>query len=76
MLLYVVVPHDSKWSDLSFFMSYSAMEQFVLEFARIQKRLPSSVDWCEIYAYEGTDELHPVFKYTIQENLTLSRTTL
>jgi hypothetical protein len=57
-------------------MSYSAMEQFVLEFARIQKRLPSSVDWCEIYAYDGEDELQPVFKYTIQENFTLLRTTL
>lgn len=75
-MLYVVVPIDAKWRDLSFFTSYSAMEQFVLNFARIQKRRPSIMSWCEVYAYDGEDELHPVFKYTIQENLTLSRTTL
>lgn len=75
-MLYVIVPNNAKWRDLSYFVSYSAMEQFVLNFARIQMRLPSEVAWCEIYAYDGTDELHPIFKYTIHPELFLERTTL
>jgi hypothetical protein len=73
-MIYVIFPHDDlTWNSARLFTSYSAMEQAVLIAARGFKREGYDPDWCFIVAYDGVDELHPIFLYTIVNGIRLQR---
>jgi len=63
-MLYLLVPTGTpEWSDMRVFTSFSAVEQIVEREAlrRNQQRITDA--WCYVIAYEGVDELHPVWGY-------------
>lgn len=65
-MIYMLVPHEARsWEDFRMFTSYSAAEQIILHTARALSREGHSPDWCSLIAYEGLDEIHPVFVYSI-----------
>jgi hypothetical protein len=73
-MLYVVVPHRAMTYDvMRFFMSYSAVEQAVLVAAKGFEADGFDPDWCCVIAYEGIDELVPVFLYTLYGSARLVR---
>ncbi len=68
-MIYLVAP---VWMDhideCRAFMSYSAMESFVLSYAMQRKTWNADPEWCNIYAFGGdTELLHPVFRYYIRD---------
>ena len=66
MMLYVLIPHTSETCDnFRFFTAYSAMEQAVLRAAQDFERRGYNPDWCSIIGYDGQDELHAMFVYTL-----------
>lgn len=65
-MMYVLIPRAARaWTDLRIFNTYAAAEQVALRTARILQSERKSPDWCEIVAYEGIDELHPTFVFTL-----------
>jgi N-methylhydantoinase A/oxoprolinase/acetone carboxylase beta subunit len=70
----MLIPHvvPSVW-DTRLFSTYSAAEQTVLTVAKHMAREGRDPDWCTMVAYEGTDELHPLFMYTIVGTSRLER---
>lgn len=65
-MIYLIIPHPSTgYTTTRFFASYSAAEQCVLFVAKKCKDSGYDPDWCILVAYDGTDELLPVFTYTI-----------
>lgn len=73
-MMYSVIPHDQ--TPCRFFASFSGMEQFVLQHAILleSRNIPS--DWCSVIAYEGIDELLPVFVYNLMGGHTLVRSPI
>lgn len=66
MRVYVLVPHEwHVWEDVSFFSSFALVEQTALSGARRRINEGTDPDWCCILAYDGQDELYPIFVYTI-----------
>lgn len=64
MKLYVIVPHRwNTWDDVTMFTTFSAVEQVALAFANRRIASGEDPDWCQIVAYDGQDELYPVFLY-------------
>ena len=55
------------------FVSYSAMETYVLTHAQQRKLWNADPDWCVVYGFEGDEMKHPVFQYTIKDARYLSR---
>ena len=73
-MLYIVVPHRALTHDsMRFFTSYSAVEQAVLTAAKGFELGGFDPDWCCVIGYEGIDELHPVFLYTLRGSEKLVR---
>jgi len=65
-MIYIIIPHSTNtWENLRIFTSYSAAEQAVLKGARGFLREGHDLDWCYLVAYDGTDEVFPVYIYTI-----------
>ena len=63
-MLYLLVPiGNSEWQDMRLFTTFSAVEQVVEREVKVRKnnRLPEV--WCSVIAYDGTDELRPVWGY-------------
>lgn len=66
MHVYIVVPrYEHTWDEVNVYSSFSAVEQFVLQVASLLARDGRDPNWCKILAYEGQDDLHPMFVYTI-----------
>lgn len=66
MMLYMIVPHRSRTHDeCRFFTSFALAEQAVLGSARGYEEAGDDPDWCYLLAYEGLDELRPIFLYTL-----------
>lgn len=73
-MLYMIVPHVArKWMDLRMFSNYAVAEHTALMVARAIELEGKDPDWCEIVAYEGLDELRPVFVYTLVGSRRLHR---
>ena len=70
-MIYAVVPHNQ--SEKRFFASFSGVEQFVVMHARYLDSRSLPWDWCDIVAYDGIDELIPVFVYRLVDGYTLVR---
>ena len=67
-MIYIIVPHvKTSWDDVRVFTSYSAAEQAVLTAAKGFAAAGYEPDWCLLVAYEGVDELRPVFLFTISD---------
>ncbi len=67
-MLYILVPTGgAEWHDMRLFTTFSAVEQVVAK--EIQERRSEGLPdrWCFVIAYDGTDELRPVWGYTIYE---------
>lgn len=73
-MLFVLVPHESRnEEDFRFFMTYSSAEQAVFLAARGLEQMKRNPDWCYLIAYDGVDELRPVFLYTLVGSSHLQR---
>ncbi len=73
-MLYVLIPHTAQtWEAFRMFVSYAAAEQAALLAARGFERAGLDPDWCSIVAFEGQDELYPVFLYTLVGSTRLHR---
>jgi hypothetical protein len=67
-MLYLLVPIVStEWREMRLFTTFSAVEQVVA--AGIAERQANGVPdrWCYVIAYDGTDEVFPVWGYVIYE---------
>ena len=67
-MLYLLVPTgNAEWEDMRIFTTFSAVEQ-VVETGIHQCRAAGLSDrWCFVIAYDGTDELHPIWGYVIYD---------
>jgi hypothetical protein len=73
-MLYVLIPHRAQGQeDVRFFTSFGAAEQAMIQAARGYLAVGDSFDWAILMAYEGTDELLPVFVYTLMSPTHLHR---
>lgn len=74
-MLYVVWDRAARGpGDITFFSSYSAMEQCVKKIAEDLIADGHRADWCVVYAYEQDMDIYKqVFKYTIDAGLCLRR---
>lgn len=73
-MLYVVVPCTGhSWEHMRFFTSYAAAEGLALETAKALERQRQDPDWCTIVGLDGTDELHPIFVYSLVGSAYLRR---
>ncbi len=75
VMIFMLVPTgNSEWMDMRHFTSYSALEQVMKQ--GIKERLASRKypQWCFGIAYEGTDELYPVFEFHITDQGDIQRT--
>lgn len=69
MRVYILVPHTwQMWDDVSLFSSFAAVEQVALTAATYRVARGENPDWCCILAYDGGDQMYPVFVYTIEGN--------
>ena len=68
-MIYIVAPVWMEHIDeCRAFTSYSAMESFVLSYAKERNMQGAEAEWCNIYAFDGDNELlHPVFRYYIRD---------
>jgi hypothetical protein len=65
-MLFVLIPHAARnEGDFRFFLSFSAVEQAAFVTAKGFEQSGVSPEWCYVIAYDGVDELHPVFLYTL-----------
>jgi hypothetical protein len=65
-MLYMLIPHTAKsYEDFHLFTTFAMAEQQVFLTARAYERTGQDPDWCYLIAYEGTDELRPVFLYSV-----------
>ena len=66
-MIYVLLPHTAKtWEHARIFLSYALVEQITLQTARALVRGGELEDWCTITAYDGMDEVHPVFVFWVE----------
>jgi hypothetical protein len=66
-MIYVLIPIWAEWHDMRLFSTYAAMEVEVLEKARYRKERSVDPDWCFVIAFDGSDELKPVWNYYINK---------
>ena len=65
-MLYVLVPTgNAEWDDMQYFTSFSAVEQVVLTEAKRRNQQRILDAWCFVIAYDGVDELLPMWGYQI-----------
>jgi hypothetical protein len=65
-MIYLLVPHAARSEiDFRFFLTFSAAEQAVLVAAQWYETRGEDPHWCTLIAYDGIDELRPVFLYSL-----------
>lgn len=75
-MIYILYMTGGDLTDVRVFTSFSHMEQEVLRMARLRQSWGSTPDWCTVHAYEGVDELVPVWGYYVHSTLSLVRYAL
>lgn len=75
-MIYLLWLTGGDMTDVRVFTSYAHVEQEALRMARLRKDWGVSPDWCTIRAYEGTDELTPVWGYYVHSSMSLVRYAL
>jgi hypothetical protein len=67
-MLYLLVPTGNpEWDDMRMFTSFSAVEQVALQEAKIRNQQRIMDAWCFVIAYDGVDELRPMWGYYLIE---------
>lgn len=67
-MLYLLVPTGNpEWDDMRLFSTFSAVERVVNNEIAARKSKGQSERWCFVIAYEGGEELAPVWGYMIYE---------
>ncbi len=67
-MIYLLVPTGSpEWDDMRMFTSFSAVEQVVYQGIEERKARRENERWCFVIAYDGTDEVFPVWGYMIYD---------
>ena len=67
-MLYLLVPTGNpEWMDMRMFTSFSAVEQVVITEAKRRKQQRIVDAWCFVIAYDGVDELVPMWGYYLIE---------
>ncbi len=67
-MLYLLVPTGNpEWSDMRMFTSFAAVEQIAVTEAKIRKQQRINDAWCFVIAYDGVDELVPMWGYYLIE---------
>ncbi len=65
-MIYVLIPHAARsYQDYRLFTTFAMAEQQIFLVARGYEREGRDPDWCSLIAYEGVDELQPVFLYSV-----------
>jgi hypothetical protein len=67
-MIYLLVPTGNpEWEDMRIFTTFSAVEQVVAK--GIEERIARREHerWCFVIAYDGEDELRPLWGYMIYE---------
>jgi hypothetical protein len=72
-MIYILFPHGGDCHDTRVFLSFSYVEQEALRMAHLRKGWGVDPDWCVIHAYEGVDELTPIWGYSVDSFLRLRR---
>ena len=70
-MIYLLIPHEGK--TIRIFTTYAGAEQAILRSARGFEREGHDPDWCILIAYDGTDELYPMFVYSLVGSSHLAR---
>jgi hypothetical protein len=66
MTLYVLVPYSAEsQEEFRFFTSFGVAEQIIFRAAKDYASKGQDPNWCVLFAYDGTDELLPVYLYTL-----------
>lgn len=67
-MIYLLVPTgNSEWDDMRIFTTFSSVEQVVNKGIKECKARGQHERWCFVIAYDGSDELHPVWGYMIYD---------
>lgn len=67
-MIYLLVPiGNPDWDDMRIFTSFSRVEQVVAKEIVERKKRGQSDGWCFVIAYDGTDELFPLWGYVIYD---------
>ncbi len=67
-MIYLLVPTGHPdWDDMRIFTSFSMVEQVVAKGIEDRRKAGQSERWCFVIAYNGTDELHPLWGYMIYD---------
>ena len=65
-MLYLLVPTGNpEWEDMRMFTSFAAVEQVALTEAKRRNQQRIYDEWCFVIAYDGVDELVPLWGYHI-----------
>lgn len=72
-MIYLLWMTGGDLSDVRVFTSFSHVEQEALRMAHLRKGWGSTPDWCTIQAYEGVDELTPIWGYYVHSSMSLVR---
>lgn len=63
-MLYLLVPTGNpEWDDMRIFTSFAAVEQVAVAEAKRRKQERILDAWCFVVAYDGVDEVRPVWGY-------------
>jgi hypothetical protein len=77
MMIYILIPFRAQsYEAFRVFTTYTAAEQAALVAARGFEQTGFDPEWCSIIAYEGQDELYPMFIYTLVGSSHLRRDRL
>jgi hypothetical protein len=64
-MLYLLIPHKAEsQEEFRFFTSFGVAEQVLFTASRGYAAQGGDPDWCVLIAYDGTDELLPVFSFS------------
>jgi hypothetical protein len=67
-MIYLLVPTgNSDWDDMRIFTTFSAVEQVVMDGIEERRKRGERDRWCFVIAYDGTDELLPLWGYMIYD---------
>lgn len=75
-MIYMLVPTGgAEWEDMRLFSEFSAVEQVVRQGIDKRRLHKKHVQWCFVIAYDGTDELIPIFEFHITDTGAIIRTS-
>jgi hypothetical protein len=67
-MIYLLVPTGNpEWDDMRLFTTFSAIEQVVAKGIEERRERRENERWCFVIAYDGEDELRPLWGYTIYD---------